>query len=373
MITFLARGIAVFICVVIFPFSVASALEPGEGIVLDPATGNYMLTYSDELDDGSKVLTHGKFFPATKIVPIIASKFHLDEGAIAYSYSVRSGAQSRQLLHTIRFNLLNKIVGSQDLPTNMETTTQEQMSAVFMANSRALVTPSGWSGFISTNESGSRITWDPIQSGAGIRPGESQQKFGFTSQSLPGLGEAQFKGIRDGRNGFSGEGPDPSSEISKQIQALHQNDFVVRNAAVPTIAVSSPFDPAVTLERIQAHIHTWIAMQLLDSAFSAQLDRYFQSAISAYRLNQPKVGKQQIETMRALVKKEQPNLGNDEEHESDKNRGQDDGKKSALIDRLAASVLDFDLDYVTKRTGEDDGEHDSKNTAPDSPKRQHKR
>jgi hypothetical protein len=191
---------------------------------------------------------------------------------------------------------------------------------------------------------------------AGIRPGESQQGFGFTSQSLPGLGVAQLKGVRDGRNGYSGEGPDPSSDISKQIQALYQNDFVTCPAAVPTIAVPNPFDPAVTLEHIQTHMHTWIGMQLLDSAFSSQLDRSFQSAISAYRLNQTKVGKKQIQTMRELIKKEQPDADREDDNDGRGEKGEGDHKdknQRALIDKLATRILDFDLDYVMKRMGGD--------------------
>ena len=169
MIAQLFRGIVVVTCVFLFPFGVASALEPGEGIVLDPVTGNYMLTYFEVLDDGSKVLTHGRFVPATKIVPAIDSKFHLDEvGKVNYSYSISSGAQSRQLLRTVRFDLINKIVGSQDLPINMQTATEAQVAAVFEANKLALVTPSGWNSFISTNQSGaSRISWD---TDSGIQP-----------------------------------------------------------------------------------------------------------------------------------------------------------------------------------------------------------
>lgn len=352
MITFFVRSIAVFVCVSLFSIGVASALEPGEGIVLDPVTGNYMFTYSDELEDGSKVLTHGTFFPATKISPAINSKFRSDKtGAVIYSYSVSSGAQSRQLLRTIRFNLFNKIVGSQDLPANTQTATLAQVSAVFEANKLALTTPSGWDGFISTNQSGaSRITWGTTDSRIGIRPGQSQQGFGFVSQSLPGLGTIQFEGIRDGRNGFSGDGPDPASDISKQIQALYQNDFVTRPAAVPTVAVPIPFDPAVTLERIQAHMHTWIPKQLLDPAFSAQLDRIFQSAISAYRLNQPGVGKKQIQTMHELIKKEQPDADREDDKDDRGEKGDDNDKiERALIDKLAARILDFDLKYVTRR------------------------
>jgi hypothetical protein len=353
MIPFFARGLAVSVCVFLFPFGVASALESGEGIVLDPVTGNYMFTYSDELEDGSKVLTHGTFFPATKIVPTIDSKFHLDHaGAVTYSYSVRSGAQSRQTLNTLRFNLAGKVVGSQDLPTDTQTPTLAQVSAVFEANKLALTTPSGWDGFISTNQSGaSRITWDPIKSGAGIRPGEYQQGFGFVSQSLPGLGAAQFEGLRDGRNGFSGDGPDPASDISKQIQALDDSDFVPRNAAVPTIAIPTPFDPAVTLERIQTQMHNWFSMQLLDPAFFSQLDRYFQSAIGAYRLNQSKVGKKQIQTMRELIKKEQPDA--DREDVRDDSGDDHNRNKRILIDKLSARILDFNLKYVMQRMGGD--------------------
>jgi hypothetical protein len=355
MTTQLFRGIVIFICALLFPLGIAYALEPGEGIALDPVTGNYVLTYFEVLDDGSKVLAHDTFVPATKIIPAINSKFHLDEvGKVNYSYSISSGAQSRQLLRTVRFDLINKIVGSQDLPINMQTATEAQVAAVFEANKLALITPSGWRGAISTNQSGaSRISWHPVDSKAGIQPNGYQKGFGFASQRLPGLGVAQFEGTTGAHNGFSREGPDPSSDISKQIQALYQNDFVTRNAAVPTIAVPTPFDAAVTLERIQTQMHTWIAMQLLAPAFSAQLDRSFQSAISAYRLNQPKVGKQQIEAMRALIKKEQPDLSRDEEHESDKSQENNDDRKSALIARLAARVLDFDLKYVMKRMSGD--------------------
>jgi hypothetical protein len=103
--------------------------------------------------------------------------------------------------------------------------------------------------------------------------------------------------------GFPDEGPVEDSAVLADLNRLRDNDCITRPAAVPTIPVPTPFDLAVTLERIQTHMHTWIGMQLLDATFSSQLDRSFQSAISAYRLNQPKVGKKQIQTMRELPKK----------------------------------------------------------------------
>jgi len=90
---------------------------------------------------------------------------------------------------------------------------------------------------------------------------------------------------------------------------------------------------------------------LLDSAFSTQLDRYFQAAANAYRLNQPKSGNKQLQAMRELLEKQYDDL--EEESEG----GDDDKKKvssTPVIDKLAARVLDFDLKYVIKRVGGDD-------------------
>jgi len=363
MIILFARSVFISVCMSLLPINVVFALEPGESIVLDPVTCNYTLTYSDQLDDGSKILSQATFVPATKIVPTLDSKFYLNQaGTVTYSYSVSSGAQSRQILTTVRFDLAGKVVGSQDLPTDMKTSTVEQAFAVLAANEQALSTPTGWRGAISTNKSGeSRISWHPDRSAAGIPPKGHLKGFGFRSQSLPGLDVAQFEG-NSGILGYGGEGPDPDSDIAKQIQVLEQNDFVPRKAAVPVIAVPIPFDAAALLGSIQAQTHKWIAMNLLDATFSTQLDRYFQSAISAYRLNQPRVGMQQIEALRALIRKEQPDMGRDEEHESDRSHEKNDDGQTPLIDKLAARVLDFDLSYVTKRMDEgaherEDGEH----------------
>jgi hypothetical protein len=260
------------------------------------------------------------------------------------------------------FDLTGNINASRPLlkPISGSPPDKQSILADLIAGVQALDTPSGWDGAAVTNFNGLRISWSYLRTNfdvtQGVKPGASQNGFGFASQDLPGVWTAQLQGnVKVYGLQFSGEGLDPTSEIGKQALQLERNNFVPRNAAVPTIAVPDPFGPAVVLERIQAHTHTWIAKQLLDATFSAQLDRYFQSAISAYRLNQPKVGKKQIQTMRELIKKEQPDLGRDEEHENDKTQEKNDDRKSALIDRLAARVLDFDLKYVTKRM---DGDKD---------------
>jgi hypothetical protein len=339
-------------CSLIIVTSLSAYAYPGESIVLDPTTGDYIVTYWDEEEPAG--LEKGIFIPSTKINPSVQSRFFMGEkGAVSYRYNVHSNSSSRQIIGTVRFELPQRIIGSQDWPKiNRETITEAQLTTIYDANGAALSTPDGWSGGI-YSRNGYRISWNSSPDpDTGIRPGSTLDNFGFSSQALPGVGFAQLVGDHPPR-GWSGHGPTEKSAIKSELERLEDNDFVPRNAAIPTIAVPDPFDAAVLLERIQSHMHTWIDMKLLDATFSSQLDRYFQSAISAYRLNQPKVGKKQIQTMRELLKKEQPDLGRDEEHESGKNQESNDERKSALIDRLAARILDFDLKYVTKRISGD--------------------
>lgn len=350
-------SVIVFAIALLFPIT-SHAISPGESIDFDPATGDYTINYMGWSEDGTPRMQHVRFVPATKIDPTVKSSLSLGgDGAIIYGYSITNGAKSRQPLILIMFDIASAIKASQPLPRTMEELghDEKRIRELRIAGTAALLTPTAWDGDINpSNVGGHLVGWSyhSVTADEGLQPGQRQGGFGFSSPDLPGMGSAELSGAVP-TMGFPDEGPD--GEISDQHQKLLQNDFVTRNAAIPTIAVSTPFDPAVTLERIQTHMHTWIGLQLLDATFSSQLDRYFQSAISAYRLNQPKVGKQEIQTMRELLKKEQPDLGRDEEHESDKSQEKNDDRKSALIDRLAAQVLDFDLKYVTKRM---DGDKD---------------
>lgn len=358
---FLARGITITFCVLLFPLGVASALEPGESIVLDPVTGNYKLTYSETIKRGVKVLAHATFFPATKIDPLISSKFRLDGlGVVTYSYSISSGKQSRQILTTFRFDLVSKILGSQDLPTDIHTATSAQAYTILEANKLALATPNGWRGAISNDgaSKASFISWHSLDTSAGIQPQGHLKGFGFSSQSLPSVGVAQFEGKRDAINGYAGEGPDPESEFGQQIQALDDKDFVPRNAAIPAIAIPVPFDAAVLLDSIRAQIAIWPSKQLLDPTFATQLDRYIVSSADAYRRNQTKAGKEHIKTLREMLKREHKNLDQDDDD------GEDSDEHKAVtrltIDRLAARVLDFDLKYVLNRIEREKEQHGDK-------------
>ena len=332
---------------------------PGESIVLDPNTGDYLITYYGTGALGNKknkILRKEIFVPATKIDPSVKSTFKLKEdGTIVYKYQITNGSKSKQPLVMLMFDPVTSIIETVPMPIRDPSLDAHAFEQIYLAGKAALTTPDGWGGTNFEKQVGKlRISWvyenlDSLSDG--LAQGTTQTGFGFSSKDIPGIGIAQLRGHSPGGQGYVDEGP--SGEIGDQVFQLEQNNYVSRNAAVPTIPVPTPFDPAVILERIQTQMHTWIAMNLLDAAFASQLDRYFQSAISAYRLNQPKVGKQQIEAMRELIKKEQPDLDRDEEHESDNTHEKNDVKKPTLIARLAARVLDFDLKYVTKRMGGD--------------------
>ena len=312
---------------------------PGESIVLDPNTGDYLITYygTGAPEDGeNEILRKETFIPATKIDPTVKTMVKLKEqDTIIYTYRVTNSSKSKQSLIAMRFDPITTIAGT--------------------AGITALTTPNGWGGRNFESQTGKlRISWvyEKIDNlSAGLALGGTQGGFGFSSKDIPGIGIAQLSGNSPIR-GFVDEGPD--GEIADQLEKLTQNDFVPRNAAIPTIAVPDPFDASVTLERIQSHMHTWIDMQLLDATFSAQLDRYFQSAINAYRLNQPRVGKKQIQTMRELIKKEQHEADREDDNDDLGEKSDDNDKnKRVLIDKLAARILDFDLKYILKRLGED--------------------
>jgi len=333
---------------------------PGESIVLDPISGNYIITYWDDLsyeNDGVVIqpgLAHTTFVPATKIIPAISSKFQLERpDSVAYTYMISNGLSAKQAIVGVSLEQVGRITNERDFPAATATTSEVE-NAVF-ANMSALDSPDDWIGNIYREQS--RIAWrlGDLETG-GVQAGRTQAGFGFSSLALPGLSTARMKGI-GAIFGYAGGGPAADSSIRPELERLRKNNFIAHNAAVPTIAVPTPFDAAVTLERIQAHMHTWKEMQLLDATLSSQLDRYFQSAADAYRLNQPKVGKKHIQTMRTLIKKEQPEADReDDKDDRDEQGDEDDKAKHALIDKLAARILDFDLKYVTKRMGGDKGD-----------------
>jgi hypothetical protein len=344
-----------------------AGLLPGEGIVRDPETGDYTATYVDEDEDGKDWLETAKFETATKIDPIVRSKFKLTEGwNVRYAYTIRNGSTAKQAINQFDFD---------GLPINvalLHTTPLLGNGNVVLGElfDTAMSSPSErWSGSGDHNGKNLNIGWlckgwdytaKSHNTAAGIQPGDTVGGFGFASPDLPGVFVAKLIGnTRYHHFSFSGPGPDSyRSDIGKQMALISNNDFIPRNVAAPLIIVPRQFDAAVVLDSIRTHVATWPAKQLVDSAFTIQLDRYLGAAAESFRLNQPKAGKEHIHSIRKLLSKEHHNIDHDYEDDEDT----DEHKRATrfTIDRLAARVLDFDLRYVLKRTEREHEERDGR-------------
>jgi len=333
---------------------------PGESIVFDPTSGNYVVNYLGLDDSGDSdvptIPRQAIFVPATKIYPIVGSVFKLRETEVVYSYHLSNGSNSPQSLISFIIDPASDIVSSSPLPKRRQDIAISAIEQLDKIGRAALSTPRNWDGIVWTSDAGGlRIAWGYSllkTPSAGLIAGSSQDGFGFSSKDIPGIGVAQFRG-RTPVFGFVDEGP--IGEIKNQLRNLRQNNFVPRNIAVPTIAVPVPFDAAVLLDSIRAEVATWPAKQLLDPAYAAQLDRYLAAAADGYRHKQTKTCKEHAENLRQMLAKEHHFL----DHDDEDNEDTEEHKRATrfTIDRLAARVLDFDLRYVLNRMERVEEEH----------------
>lgn len=360
-------SIALFVASsLLLSIAIAAPLREGERIVRDPVTGDYTAYYWDE-DEQDAEMVVSPFITATKIDPVMRTTFTRIEGwNIRYAYQLSNGSQAKQPI---------KHIGISSLPVNTKLANSVVIAGsdptypLEYFESAVLVPNSNWSGSGARTDEALNIdwlckTWDAsiknYNTALGIQPGASLAGFGFISPDLPGVWVAQLLGnTRFHQFDFGGEGPDPyKTDIARQMGEIERNDFVARNIGAPLISVPSPFNAAELLDRIRTHVATWPGKQLLDPAFASQLDRYLVSAADAYRRNQLKAGKEHIETLREMLKREHKDLDHDDNEYENGNRAEkNDDHRAAnqriLIDRLAARVLDFDLKYVLKRMGKD--------------------
>lgn len=327
--------------------------QPGESIVLDPFTGNYVVTYLgyDESTQKRTALRVVTFEPATKIEPTVHTIFKIESGGVvAYQFEIQNGSLSRQSMVMILIDPVRSLVSSgqlMQLGVNLQSNATAENYGIA---SYPLNTPSGWIGRATESRlGGMRLSWSSRK--ASLPIGAKRNGFGFFSQDLPSIGLAQLRG-----NSVITAWPDegPIGEVADQLDKLVKNDFVLRNIAVPAITIPVPFDPAIVLDNLRTHFATWTGKQLVDAAFAAQLDRYLSAAADAYRLNNTKVGKEHLETIHELLEKEHKHLDSDEDEASDKDELKPTTRLN--IDRLAARVLDFDLRYVLKRMERDEVE-----------------
>jgi hypothetical protein len=329
---------------------------PGESIVLAPNTGNYTITYFGiDPETGKRDALHSATFePATKIKPEVVSKMKLKEGwIVAYGYKLHSHADSAQPVIKLQFDLSAGLVTTDIL---------EQEGTIIPYNSTVpnwgeasypMNLPRGWNGRAARLASGLlRVSMSSLRNS--LPAGEALNGYEFYSRDIPSIGIAKVQGDSSVLT-LPDEGP--VGEVGDQLEQLVQNDFVSRPAAIPAIAVPTPFDASILLDRIRTEMNGWPAKQQLDPAYAAQLDRHMVAAADAYRLSNAKAGKEHIKTIRKMLAKEHHNL--DHDNEGDEDTEEHKAATRFTIDRLAARVLDFDLRYVLKRMEpvEDEAHH----------------
>jgi len=322
--TSLGRAIVVFLF-----FTVSSAPSAQEGtIVLDPNTGNYILTYrGHEYDTGAEPLRRVIFVPATKIAPAVKSKFKLkDLDLVAYHYKIRN-----------------------------ESTSQQALSGFFanasQANETSQVTPQNWRGSVNPNYSVTsvRLSWSYRRqlAGDGLKPGSSQAGFWIESSDLPGIGVMRLRGATP-TLAFPDEGPDQGLTDKLDDLTHPDNNSVPRLAAVPRVSLPTPFNAAVVLGSIQQHVDAdMVSMQLIDPALLVLIDRGLTQAIAAAQGGNTPSLLHEIKKLRQLLKQEHADV--DKDDDSDWDDHDKEKKTKPRIDKLAARVLDFDLKYVEKR------------------------
>jgi len=304
-----------------------------QGVVLDPQTGNYIITYKDAYGFfNSSVLE-----PATKITPNLTAQFRLtnQDGLIEYRYALSNARTSKQGIKGFRV-LVSSVAPGNPMKTG------------------------NWEGMVAPTVKGPNfyLSWFCSQGDnvCSLLPGRRQEGLRMTSRDLPGISVAEIKGKTTFISGLVAE-RDVSSALAQQINDLTSfKDFVPRNTAVPLIPVPKPFDAAAVLTSMQKHVNQdLVAMKLIDPALASQLDRLFQTAIAAAKGGNTAAMKGNLKDLRQMLKREHADVDKDDD-DWDK---EDDGKgkekdKSRLIDKLAAKVLDFDLKYVQKHLGHND-------------------
>lgn len=297
-----------------------------EGVILNPQTGDYTVTYKQD-DMFYEVV----FVPATKINPVLKSKFKMtkDGSVTSYNYSLKNETKSVQPIHALRTEITN-------------------------INANSLMSPEGWRGNVVPNLQRTglpvRLNWSYLanQVAGGLPPGKKQNGFRLDSNDLPGITIMRIEGAAP-TTLWLGSVPDVDTPVGAQILQLTSNNYVPRPVAVPLIPVSNPFDAAAVLTSLQKHVNQdMVSMNLIDPAFASQLDRLFQTAIAAAKGGNTVALKGNLKDLRQMLKREHADV--DKEDDA-KGKEKD---KSQLIDKLAAKVLDFDLKYILKRLGHND-------------------
>ena len=142
-----------------------------EGITLDHQTGNYIVTYKDGYGFYNSVI----FESATKIEPVLKSKFHHHNSAntIIYKYRLKNGIRSKQNINMLLTHISNINPGGPTGPKNWDGRTIPTLT-----------------------DSTLRLSWtyDGEEHLGGLAPSRSIGEFKVESNDLPGISVMEITG-----------------------------------------------------------------------------------------------------------------------------------------------------------------------------------
>lgn len=343
------------------PARAADQSQP-ENISFDPKSGNYILTYEAQDELRPRGMYQTIYVPPNKINPTVKSMFKSIPGErFAYRYVLKSGKDSQQniemfgVLVTSATGATISTLGSGYRPPGQADATEHALALSADARKVAVDTPAGWDGAVlpAFGRTGLNIGWtwkDGTSRLSGLPPGKSQGGFGYTSEDLPGVGQA---GIRGGAPTLAFAGDGLSQKLGDDFNEIRKKTSgVLRPVAVPTFFISKQFNAAKLLEYLQNHAKIdLVKFQLIDPALVDQLEPWFTAAINAAKGGNTVAARHQIKELRRLLKQEHQDV--DREDESDEIDDRDEKKAGTRIDKLAARVLDFDLKYIDTRLKND--------------------
>jgi hypothetical protein len=309
-----------------------------ERIVWDAQASEYVIEYVG--DDGT--LKTVRWTPATNVKVSVRSKFTQNNDHITYRYTIKNRKDSSQPVLAFRILVRNDAK-------------KENISA-----------PQKWNARLIENfddpSLGLWASW-AVKSDFSLSPGKNLTGFEIVAKGLPGVGMARVRGLMSVLT-YPDEGPGGALiEFMEQGGFLRKaSEGVLLPAAVPKIPVPDPFDAVAVLTSVQKHVkEDIVAMNLIDPAFAATLDRPLQAAIDAGKAGNTTGVKGNLKDFRRLLKREHEDVDKDEDWDKDDDWGKEEEKENKEkdkpkrpIDKLAARVLDFDAKYILKKLGHDD-------------------
>lgn len=355
-----------FIALIILCFSQGAASAPAASSLFDPSSGDYIITYEGE-DGGTYTIAYE---PGNKTAPFVRSSIRLQEGGLAYHYRITNGSQAKQDLLVFDLRPISGFTDSSPIRSCRDGAANGEILKRSHAASQTLSKPAEWGRSAGNmdpllcrqNPDGdiSYVAgWAHVHgtSPGALPPGQFQEGFSFPSYDLPGIGRAGFDGLPSRRNEFpeNGKGNDALNEVFNELARVEREIALERYAAVPTFEIPNPFSPAPLLEKIRDHAKTWPTQQLMEQGLWASVDGHLASAVTAFRKGHTAGGLSALAQARVELRKKYPDLDLTTTHDDPK--PSDIPSDPAVFaqflsvhdQRLAAKVLDFDVDYVINR------------------------